>query len=579
MNKLVRINTKTNEVKVEDVPEELRSLGGRGLTSRIIRQEVDPICHPLGPDNKLVIAPGILTGTPAPNTGRISVGGKSPLTGGIKESNSGGTFAQKMAKLGLQALILEDKPEQKSAPKVIYVNKDGIKVEEMPELANLGTYASSEKLFAKYGNKVGILVIGPAGENLRLNSSIQFTDPKGRPARAAGRGGLGAVMGSKGVKAIVVDDQGASGVSFADKDEFKATTKRWTEILRSHPVTSQGLPSFGTAILINIINEAGALPTQNFRQGRFDKAAQVSGEKIAENIEKRGGVVKEGCHPGCIIQCSQAYVDEKGDYITSGFEYETVWAMGPNTLIDNLDDIAQLDRLCDDLGMDTIETGNTIAVAMEAGIVPWGDGKGAIELLKRIYDPKDYLGKIIANGAAFTGEALGVDRVPVVKRQALPAYDPRSVKGVGVTYATTPMGADHTAGYAVCQNVLKVGGCINPLQKEGNVEVSKNLQIATAAIDSLGFCLFVAFAILDSQDALDVVAKMLTAKTGKKWTVDDIINLGVEVLKDELSFNKDAGFTKAQDQLPEFFRKEPLPPHNTVWDFSIEELQQAKVLA
>ncbi len=247
-------------------------------------------------------------------------------------------------------------------------------------------------------------------------------------------------------------------------------------------------------------------------------------------------------------------------------------------MIDNLDHLAQLDRLCDDLGLDTIEMGNTIAVAMEAGLIPWGDGQAAIDLLKKVYDSKDYLGKIIANGATFTGEALGVERVPVVKRQSLPAYDPRAVKGVGVTYATSPMGADHTAGYAVCQNILKVGGDINPLGKEGNVEVSKNLQIATAAIDSTGFCLFVAFAVLDTEDALETIAKLISAKVGQNITVDDIVNLGISVLKDEYSFNQDAGFTKAQDQLPDFFINEPLPPHNTVWDFSIEELQQAKVL-
>lgn len=577
MAKLLRINTKTNEFSFEDLSGELNLLGGRALTSKIIRKEVPPTCHPLGPDNKLVVATGILSGTPLANSGRISVGGKSPLTGGIKEANAGGTFSQKMAKLGIRGIVLEEKPENKET-KVIYLDKEGVKIENMPELAGLGTYATAEKLFAKYGKKVGMLVIGPAGENLRLGASIQFTDPKGRPARAAGRGGLGAVMGSKGIKAIVVNDEEAKGVEIADKETFKAAAKRWAEILTNHAVTGQGLPSFGTSILINIINEAGALPTKNFRYGRFEKAQDVSGEKMVEIIKKRGGVAKEGCHPGCIIQCSQAYVDEKGEYITSGFEYETVWALGPNCLIDNLDHLAQLDRLCDDLGLDTIETGNTIAVAMEAGLIPWGDGQAAIDLLKRVYDSNDYLGRIIANGATFTGEAFGVDRIPVVKRQSIPAYDPRAVKGVGVTYATSSMGADHTAGYAVCQNILKVGGDINPLGKEGNVEVSKNLQIATAAIDSTGFCLFVAFAVLDTEDALETIAKLISARVGQEISVDDIVNLGVNVLKDEYSFNLDAGFTKAQDQLPEFFIKEPLPPHNTVWDFTIDELQQAKVL-
>lgn len=387
MAKLLRINTKTKEVSFEELGGELNLLGGRALTSKLIRKEVPPTCHPLGKDNKLIVATGLLSGTPLANSGRISVGGKSPLTGGIKEANAGGTFSQKMAKLGIRGIVLEDKPEEKST-RIIYLDKDGVKIEDMPELAGLGTYATAEKLFAKYGKKVGILVIGPAGEDLRLGASIQFTDPKGRPARAAGRGGLGAVMGSKGIKAIVVNDEGAPGTEIVDKETFKAAAKRWAEILTNHAVTGQGLPSFGTSILINIINEAGALPTKNFRFGRFDKAQEVSGEKMVEIINKRGGVAKEGCHPGCIIQCSQSYVDEKGEYITSGFEYETVWALGPNTLIDNLDHLAQLDRLCDDLGLDTIEMGNTIAVAMEAGLIPWGDGQAAIDLLKKSMTPK-----------------------------------------------------------------------------------------------------------------------------------------------------------------------------------------------
>jgi len=421
------------------------------------------------------------------------------------------------------------------------------------------------------------MLIGPGGETRRMAASIQVTDPQGRPARAAGRGGLGAVMGSKKVKALVVDDSGGQGAAIADPEKFKTASKRWVEILQGHPVTSQGLPGYGTAILVNIVNEAGALPTKNFRQGRFDFAQDISGEKMVELINARGGKAKEGCHAGCVIQCSQAFVDESGKYVTSGFEYETVWAMGANTTIRDLDKIAQLDRLCDDLGLDTIDMGNTIAVAMEGGIIPWGDGDAAIALLKRVYDPKDYLGRVVGNGTKFTGEALGVDRVAVVKGQALPAYDPRAAKGIGVTYSTSTMGADHTAGYAICQNILKVGGDCDALGKQGQVETSKNLQIATAAVDAAGFCLFVAFAVLDTPDAMQVIADMLSAKFGSPVSVDDIVNVGVGVLKDELAFNRAAGFGPQHDKLPDFFMKEPLPPHNTVFDISVEEMQKAKV--
>jgi aldehyde:ferredoxin oxidoreductase len=384
-------------------------------------------------------------------------------------------------------------------------------------------------------------------------------------------------MGSKKIKAVVVDDSGCKAPEMADKDAFRDAAKRWAKILTDHPVTGQGLPSYGTSILINIINEAGALPTKNFREGRFEFAQDISGEHMVELINERGGVAKEGCHPGCVIQCSQEFRDKEGKYVTSGFEYETIWAFGANTTIKDLDVISQMDRACDDIGLDTIEMGNTIAVAMEKGVVDWGDGPAALELLKRTGDPKDYLGRIIGNGAAFTGEALGVDRVPVVKRQALPAYDPRSVKGVGVTYATSTMGADHTAGYAVCQNILKVGGDIDPLCKGGNVDTSKALQIATAAVDSTGLCLFVAFAVLDTEDALEVVSQMISARFGIDFTPDDVSKAGTAVLQDELAFNEAAGLTKASDQLPEFFSKEKLPPHDTIWDYTIEELQQAKV--
>ena len=577
MAKLLRINSKNKKIAYEELTGPYAGLGGRGLTSRVVRREVPPACHPLSAQNKLIVAPGLLTGTTAANTGRLSVGGKSPLTGTIKESNAGGTFSQKLAKMDIMGLILEDKPDPGSPFQTLFINKDGAELIEIPEITGLGTYDASARLFEKFGTKVGIMVIGPAGENTRLASSIQFTDPRGKPSRAAGRGGLGALMGSKKIKAIVIDSEGSKAPEMADREAFKAAAKRWAEILVNHPVTGQGLPSYGTSILINIINEAGTLPTKNFRSGRFDKASDISGEKMVEFINKRKGIAREGCHAGCIIQCSQSYNDENGEYLTSGFEYETVWAFGSNLLISDIDHIAMLDRLCDDLGLDTIETGTTLAMAMEAGILPWGDGLKAIELLKRVHDPKDYLGAIIGNGTSFTAEAFGVDRVPVVKKQSLPAYDPRAAKGVGVTYATTPMGGDHTAGYAICQNILKVGGDIDPLGKEGNIEISKNLQIATAAVDATGFCLFVAFAVLDTDDSLDTIAKLISSRFGINFTAEDIAKTGIEILKDEYSFNRDAGFTAAHDQLPDFFINEELPPHNVKWDFTAEELQKAKI--
>lgn len=571
MGKLLRINTREKTVHFEETPEAYAGLGGRALTSKMILDEVPATCHPLGKNNKLIFAPGIMSGSPTANSGRLSAGAKSPLTGGIKESNAGGYIAQKLARLDITGLILEDKPDTDDYS-IVVINKDGVEILPAGDLVKAGNYEVMEKLWATYGKNTGILSIGQAGEQCLKAASIQQADLNGRPGRAHGRGGLGAVMGSKKIKAIVVDDKGAPRIEIKDPEAFKAANKRWVEMLRTHPVTGEGLPALGTAVLVNVINEAGAMPTKNFRTGRFEDVQSISGETMAENIEKRGGITTEGCHPGCVIKCSNVYHDKDGKYLTSGFEYETIWAFGAHTTIKDLDQIAMLDRLCDDFGLDTIDTGVAIGIAMEGGMIPWGDGKAAIDLLSKVgeYSP---VGKIIGSGAKFTGDALGVTRIPVVKNQAFPAYDPRSCKGQGVTYATTPMGADHTAGYGVTANILGVGGSIDPTKKEGNVELSQGLQIATAAIDAAGLCLFVAFAVLDNEDGLPTIAQMLNAQYGLELTPDDILELGKSVLRNEKEFNKRAGFTKADDELPEFFSEEFLP-HKTTWDFTSDDLQK-----
>jgi aldehyde:ferredoxin oxidoreductase len=571
MGKLLRVNTRKKTFSFEELPSDYAGLGGRALTSKMILDEVPATCHPLGKSNKLVFAPGILAGSPAADSGRLSAGAKSPLTGGIKESNAGGLVSQKLAKLGIAALVLEDKPESDDYS-IIVINNDGVQILPAGDLKGKGNYAVMEEMWAKYGKNTGVLSIGQAGEQCLKSASINQADMNGRPGRAHGRGGLGAVMGSKKIKAIVVNDKGAPRLEVKDPDAFKTANKRWVEMLKKHPVTGEGLPAFGTAVLVNVINEAGALPTKNFRAGRFEHAQDISGEKMAENIKARGGITTEPCHPGCVIQCSNVYHGSDGKYLTCGFEYETIWAFGAHTTIKDLDDIATLDMMCDDFGLDTIETGVALGIAMEGGMIPWGDGRAAIELLSKVKEGVPE-GKIIGNGAVFTGEALGVDRIPVVKNQAFPAYDPRACKGVGVTYATTPMGADHTAGYGVTANILGVGGTIDPLKKQGNIELSQGLQVATAAIDSAGLCLFVAFAVLDNEDGLSTIVDMINARHGLSLTPDDALELGRSVLRNEKEFNAKAGFTSVDDRLPEMF-SETLPPHNTTWDFSGDELSK-----
>jgi aldehyde:ferredoxin oxidoreductase len=571
MTKILRLNMADKSFRWEDVKPEWQGLGGRALTSRIIREEVPPTCHPLSPANKLVIAPGLLTGAPAANAGRISVGGKSPLTGGIKESNSGGLASIKLARLGIKAVVVEGRPED-GGFSVVRITQDGVEILPGDEYAGLGNYDTMARLWERYGKGVGVMSIGQAGEMRLMGASIQFADPAGRPGRAAGRGGLGALMGSKKLKALVVDDSGADPIPLAEPEKFKEAARRWAKYVMDHPVSGQALAAYGTAVLINIVNEAGALPTQNFRGGRFEFAEDISGEHMVELIKARGGKTKEGCHPGCVIQCSQTFHDKEGKYLTSGFEYETIWALGANTLIRHLDEIAMIDRLCDDFGLDTIEMGCTLGVLMEGGVIPWGDGPAAIDMVQKV-GAGDPWGRIIGNGSVFTGQALGVDRVPAVKGQGLPAYDPRAEKGVGLTYATSPMGGDHTAGYGVAVNLLGCAGGGDPLKKAGNVELSRNLQVATAAIDAAGLCLFVAFPVLDNPDALQCIVDLINARYGLSLGVEAVTVLGSQVLKDERSFNRDAGFTKAHDRLPEFF-KENLKPHDVTWDFTDEEVDQ-----
>ncbi|MBC8017829.1 MAG: aldehyde ferredoxin oxidoreductase C-terminal domain-containing protein, partial [Verrucomicrobia bacterium] len=371
-----------------------------------------------------------------------------------------------------------------------------------------------------------------------------------------------------------IDDQGALGVKIADPEKFKVAARTFAKALLDHPVSGQGLPTYGTNVLVNILNEAGGLPTQNFKVGQFAGADKISGETMNEIITARGGKVKHGCHAGCIIQCSQVYNDKDGKYLTSGFEYETIWGLGADCCIDNLDDIAMADSIMDDIGIDSIETAVTFGVAMEAGILPWGDSKELLRILAEEIGKGTPLGRILGGGAGSVGKAYGVTRVPVVKNQAIPAYDPRSVKGIGITYATSTMGADHTAGYTITTNILNVGGHIDPLKKDGQVELSRNLQIATAAVDSTGMCIFVAFPALDIPECLPALIDMINARFGISLTGDDVTNLGKHILKVERQFNIEAGFNKSHDRLPEFFSTETVAPHNAIWDFSDAEIDE-----
>ena len=572
-DKIYRVDMRNLSFKIEDVPSEWMGLGGRGLTSTIVAKEVDPECHPLGPNNKMVFAPGLLSGTSAANSGRNSLGAKSPLTGGIKESNVGGTSAGIFAKLGVKALIIEGIPQDESKFYHLHVTKDKVEFIEVPELVGKDNYAVLDAMLEKYDKKVAVMSIGRPGEMKMLTANVSVKDPKGK-LRSHGRGGLGAVMGSKKIKCITVDAADYKEVTIADPEKFKEASKIFTKALQENPISGEGLPAFGTNVLVNIINEAGGLPTRNFRSGNFEFAENICGETMAENIKARGGSTTHGCHAGCVIQCSQTYNDKDGNYLTSGFEYEMIWAFGANLGIKDLDQIAKIDALMDDLGVDAIETGVTLGLAVDAGILEYGDGEKAYELLAHDMATGTPIGRILGSGAYNLGKIYGLIRVPTVKGQSIPAYEPRAIKGQGVTYVTSPMGADHTAGYAVATNILNSGGYVDPLKKDGQVVLARNLQIASAAVDSTGMCIFVAFPALDDPKCLPALIDMINARFGIALTGDDVTNLGATILKTERDFNIKAGLTSADDRIPEFMKYEKLPPHNVVWDFTNEEIDE-----
>lgn len=567
-DRIFRVNMTNLTTSVEDVPAEWVAHGGRGLTSTIVAAEVEPTCHPLGSNNKLVFAPGLLSGTVAANSGRLSIGAKSPLTGTIKEANAGGTAAQYMARAGIKALIIEGLPK-KNRWYSLALTPQGATIKEEKKLIGKGNFKVIQKLSQKLDGKQALISIGQAGEMKMASANISIKDPDGG-IRSSGRGGLGAVMGSKRIKFITIDPQDKK-VEIARPKKFKAANRTFAKALINHPV-SQALGQYGTNVLVNIINESGGLPTMNFTQGQFKGHEAISGETMHDTIKERGGRVKHNCHPGCVIQCSQIYQDARGKKLTSGFEYESIWAMGADCCVENLDHIAKADKIMDDLGIDSIETSVAMAVAMEAGVLSFGDGEEVCRILKKEVGKGTALGRLIGNGTGSVGRSFGLTRVPVVKNQAIPAYDPRAIKGIGITYATSTQGADHTMGYTIATNILNVGGQVDPLSKEGQVELSRNLQIATAAIDSTGMCLFIAFAALDDEKCLPALIDLLNARFDIALTADDVVDLGKYILKTERAFNIAAGFTSTDDRLPEFFYTEHLPPHDVVFDFTGEEI-------
>jgi aldehyde:ferredoxin oxidoreductase len=556
MNTIIRIDMAELKVTMENSPPDYQLLGGRGLSARILNTEVPAITHPLSHENKLVVAPGLLAGTMAPSFGRISFGAKSPLTKTIKESNAGGTAAQKLDRLGIKAIIIQGMPKENQTYS-IYIDTKGAQIIKAPDLRGKMNYDLVTTLQNKYGKEIGVISIGPAGEAKMAASTIAITDQDGRPSRHAARGGLGAVMGSKGIKAIVINAKETKAIEPLHKEKFKETIKELIETLKQEK-GSQSLSKFGTPRVINFLSQLGSMPSWNYHGGLVKGIENIYGETISKVNQSRGGRM-HGCMPGCIVKCSIVFHGEDGQHLTSALEYETLAMLGTNLGITNLDAVAQMDRMCDELGVDTIEVGSAIAQLMEAGVIEFGDDQKVIGILKELREGSP-MGTIVGQGTAFTAQYLGLNRVPVSKGQAFPAHDPRACKAVGVTYCTSPMGADHTAGLDYRDS----------LSNEGQVKRSRDAQILNATIDSAGYCLLA----LPAKGKLiyEVLAKLINARYGKNLKEEDVINIGINTIREELAFNRAAGWTDVQNRLPGFMETEKLPPNDVVFDVQQEEM-------
>lgn len=565
MNRIIRVNSRTGDIQTQPIPDALKRICGRYFIAHILNTEVEPSCEPLGRHNKLIISQGWFADTNLSTASKISIGGKSPLTGGIKESNTGGFFGRRLARLGIKSVILEDVPVDCSITRVLLISEDGIQLVDFKELKYQLVSRSIELLRQRFGADVGIFLIGPAGERLMHAAGIACPDDKDVQIRYAGRGGLGALLGSKGIKAIVVSAKHTEPPEIFDPELMSTTIKEITHLLAADP-KSKNRKLYGTLDILEVANQMGLMPTRNFSQGSFEQASGLIGPNFSALVAERDGAGKSGtpCVPGCTIQCSNVFPDGRGRKVVASLQYESAVMLGPNLGIGDVDAIGELNNLANEVGVDSIECGAALGVAMEAGVAAFGDGKAALDLIKQIGQATP-LGRILGNGAKFTGQAFGVRRVPTVKGQAMPAYDPRGLKGNGVLYATSTMGADHTAG-----NAFETLRTDDPLGSKNQVFNSRQLQIRAAILDTMGVCIFIRPAFVKDPNLL---VRLLKAKFNWDITYPEIRNLGIHILDLEREFNKKAGVSEQFKRMPEFMREEPLPPNNSTFDIPQEELE------
>ncbi len=566
MFSLIRINTATGKVSEEKHSSREFLLGGRTLSSYLVSEEVPADCDPFGRKNKLIFCNGVLSGTNVSSSNRLSIGGKSPLTGGIKESNAGGIVGTRMAQQGLRCVVLEDAPSGNTPWKVVVIGKDGVKLEDGEYLAGIGVYDKSTLLSDKYGKKAGCITVGPTAEKLLLASGLACSDPHGVCSRYAGRGGLGAVMASKRIIAVVVLADGEVKPEYVDAEVFKQSSKRIVNLLKENPVSSK-FTKYGTAAMVDICQALKVLPTRNFRHGEMDGAEKINAQTMYDTIKERGGEgqTQHACQHPCAIMCSNVYPDKDGELLCSPVEYETMALMGSNLCLKNLDAIAKMNRIANDAGVDTLDCGAAIGVAMEAGLAEFGDAEAAIQMMEEILNLTP-LGRILASGCKVAAQVLGVRHAPHVLGQAIPAYEPRGTKGMAMTYLSSPMGADHTFGFTLRDEE-------EPTSKEGKIELSKKFQVIGSRMDAMGMCNFVRYSVRDDMTPL---LDLIKARYGEEISGTEFDTIVKNTLKVEHQFNTDAGITPQNYRFTDTFYEESQPETGEKMDITDEESALAR---
>ena len=551
MNSVLRVDLGSGDVKKEVVDRSIleKFLGGRGLAARVLYQELESGVDPLGPENKLIFATGPVTGTAVPTSGRMSVSTKSPLTNTIMDANAGGSWGPELKAAGYDALIIEGAAEK---PRLLVIEEDGVDLKDGKGYWGKKVHETTRSLAGYDGRKFRVACIGPAGEKLALISSIMFdkTGDGGRGGVAA-RGGVGAVMGSKKLKAVLVS--GSRKVETANPESLKFYVAETKKKLDESPITSRALPKFGTNVLMNVINSHGLLPVRNFQEGFSDEADDVSGESVTGKILKK----RSACF-GCPIGCGRKTATAKAS--GDGPEYETAFALGPECGVFDLDAVTEANYLCNDYGLDTISTGVTIGCAMELsqrGIlkekVQFGDGEKLKALIPQIAN-REGLGDELAEGSKrFAERHNGGQYSMSVKGLELPAYDPRGSQGMGLAYATSNRGGCHLRGYMIGWELLGVPKLIDRFSWPGKADLLVRGQDLYGAMDSLIVCKFLGYNV--NQEYL---ARLLKATTGVEYNQEDIMRVGERLYTLERAFNVREGFDRDDDRLPERFLKEPL---------------------